>query len=357
MVKAGRLIAQCIKELFPGYFALVMATGIVSISAHLQEEQAVAGLLFLLNQAAYIALSVLSLARCIVYPSRAIADLTNPALAPAFLTTVAGTDILGVQFALFDQNYEMGFALWITGFFLWIVLIYGMLTALVIRESALNLTVMNGSWLMVAVATQSVAVLAMMLAPWLAARQEVLVFSSLTLYLLGCVLYFLIILLIIYRLILLPLEPEEFVPSYWINMGAAAITTLAGATPILHSSNIPWLQNIIPFLKGMTLLSWAFGTWWIPFIIILSFWRYVYKGFPIAYDAGYWSMVFPLGMYSTCTYEMAAAMEISILRPVHWFFYCASLSAWIVVLAGFIRRIAATMAREFLTVLIVLNLL
>jgi tellurite resistance protein TehA-like permease len=205
--------------------------------------------------------------------------------------------------------------------------IYGMLTALVVRESALNLTVMNGSWLMVVVATQSVAVLAMMLAPWLKTRQEALIFSSLTLYLLGYVLYFLIILLIIYRLILLPLEPEEFVPSYWINMGAAAITTLAGATPILHSSNIPWLQNMIPFLKGITLLSWAFGTRWILLIIIFSFWRYVYKGFPIAYDAGYWSMVFPLGMYSTCTYEMAAAVEISILRPVQCFFYYASLSA------------------------------
>jgi tellurite resistance protein TehA-like permease len=359
MVKVGRLIALCIKELFPGYFALIMATGIVSISAHLQEEQAIAGLLFLLNQAAYIALSVLSLARCIVSPSRAIADLTNPAVAPAFLTTVAGTDILGVQFALFDQNYEMGFVMWIMGFFLWIVLIYGMLTALVVRESVLNLTGMNGSWLMMAVATQSMAILAMMLTPWFETRQEALVFSSLTLYLLGYVLYFLIILLIIYRLILLPLKPEEFVPSYWINMGTATITTLAGAAPILHSSNIPipWLQNIIPFLKGTTLLSWAFGTGWIPLIIILSFWRYVYKGFPVAYDVGYWSMVFPLGMYSTCTYEMAAAVEISILRPVQWFFYYASPSAWLVVLAGFIRRIAATMAKEFLTILIVLNLL
>ncbi len=118
MVKVGRLIAQCIKELFPGYFALVMATGIVSISAHLQKEQAIAGLLFPLNQAAYIVLSVLSLARCLVYPSRVMANLTNPAVAPGFLTTVAGTGILGVQFVLFDQNYEMGFVLWIVGFLL-----------------------------------------------------------------------------------------------------------------------------------------------------------------------------------------------------------------------------------------------
>lgn len=345
MVKVGKLIAQCMKELFPGYFALVMATGIVSVSAHLQEEQAIAGLLFLLNQAAYIALFVLSLARCIVYPSRAMADLTNPAVAPAFLTTVAGTAILGVQFVMFDQNYEVGFALWVMGFLLWIVLIYGIITALMVHESALNLTVVNGSWLMAVVATQSVAVLAMTLAPWLAAGQEAVVFASLTLYLLGCVLYFLIISLIIYRLILLPLEPEEFVPSYWINMGAAAITTLAGATLILHSSHTPWLQNIIPFLKGITLLFWAFGTWWIPLITILSVWRHIHKGFPVVYDAGYWSMVFPLGMYSTCTHEMAAAVEISILHPVQWFFYYASLFAWVVVLAGFVRRTAATIAK------------
>lgn len=42
--------------------------------------------------------------------------------------------------------------------------------------------------------------------------------------------YFVIILLIIYRLLLHPLKPEQFVPPYWINMGAAAITTLAGTS-------------------------------------------------------------------------------------------------------------------------------
>jgi tellurite resistance protein TehA-like permease len=143
----------------------------------------------------------------------------------------------------------------------------------------------------------------------------------------------------------LPLNAEEFVPSYWINMGAAAITTLAGATLILHSSDSPWLQNIMPFLEGVTLLSWTFGTWWIPLIIMLAVWRHFYKGFPIRYDASYWSLVFPLGMYSTCTYQMAKAMEISILRPIYFFFYCVSLSAWIVVFAGFIRRIGATLVK------------
>ena len=48
-----RLIALAIRHLFPGYFALVMATGILSIAAFLLEMPGTAWALFLLNVVAY----------------------------------------------------------------------------------------------------------------------------------------------------------------------------------------------------------------------------------------------------------------------------------------------------------------
>ena len=68
------------------------------------------------------------------------------------------------------------------------------------------------------------------------------------------------------------ISPNALVPPYWINMGALAITTLAGSILCI---NIPKVQgpyaDFLGFTKGFTLFFWSFGTWWIPF---WSLWEY-----------------------------------------------------------------------------------
>lgn len=89
-------------------------------------------------------------------------------------------------------------------------------------------------------------------------------------------------------------------------MGAVAITTLAGSTLILDAEQSALLREFVPFLKGFTLFFWAFGSWWIPLLLILSVWRHLIKRFPLTYGPQFWGIVFPLGMYyrlhdSACT--------------------------------------------------------
>ena len=57
-------------ELSPAYFAMVMATGIVSIAAHLQGLEKLAVALLWLNIAAWIVLWILNVLRIIRYPAR-----------------------------------------------------------------------------------------------------------------------------------------------------------------------------------------------------------------------------------------------------------------------------------------------
>ena len=59
---AGRL-AKSVAELFPGYFALVMATGILSIAGHLLGWPRLARALFYVNLPAYTALAARTVAR------------------------------------------------------------------------------------------------------------------------------------------------------------------------------------------------------------------------------------------------------------------------------------------------------
>ena len=84
-------------------------------------------------------------------------------------------------------------------------------------------------------------------------------------------------------------------------MGAMAISTLAGVCLVAEAGRMPLLTELLPFLKGMTLLFWATATWWIPILLALGAWRHLVKRYPLTYEHGYWAAVFPLGMYTVCT--------------------------------------------------------
>jgi tellurite resistance protein TehA-like permease len=333
--------AQGVKGLPPGYFALVMATGILSLAAFYSGWGWTSGLLFHLNQVAYAALWILTLVRLIWFRPYLTADLVDHSRGPGFFTNVAGTCVLGAQFMVLARDPLMGTLLWFLGILVWVLIMYSFFTAVMIGEVKPNLPEgLTGGWLIAIVSTQSISILGVLIAPFFSPRQEPFLFFALTLFLLGGMLYILIILLVFYRLTFFPLTYQEFSPLYWINMGAIAITTLAGATLIQNSSYWPFLQEILPFLKGFTLFFWITGTWWIPLLVILMIWRHLVRRFPVKYTPEYWAMVFPLGMYSTGTYQLAKAAGFSFLFPLSRGFFYLALITWLLTFCGMVRRLA-----------------
>jgi tellurite resistance protein TehA-like permease len=122
-------------------------------------------------------------------------------------------------------------------------------------------------------------------------------------------------------------------------MGAVAISTLAGAMLIAAAPQSTLLQDVLPFLKGFTLLFWATATWWIPMLVILGTWRHLYMRFPLRYDPLYWGAVFPLGMYTVCTFRLAAAIDAPYLLIIPRVFLYVALAAWAMAMVGLIRQI------------------
>jgi len=321
-----------------------MATGIVSIASHLLGLLWIARALFLLNIPLYLILVVLTTARIIQYPHQLLADLIDHKRGVGFFTTVAATCVLGSQFVLIGGLHVPAVALWCLGLMLWFVLTYTIFTSFAVKQVKPSLPDgIHGGWLVSVVAVQSVALLGGILADGFSGYREQVLFLALTMWLGGGMLYTWIISLIFYRYSFFPMSPADLAPPYWINMGAMAISTLAGTTLIAAADSSTILSPLLHFLKGFTLLYWATATWWIPMLVILGVWRHVYMRFRLIYDPQYWGAVFPLGMYTACTFRMTHAVDAPFLIVIPEYFIYIALGAWSLTFAAMLYSLAMTL--------------
>ena len=332
-------------NLSPAYFGLVMATGIVSLAGFMMGYEPLAFGLFYLNIAQYVILVVLFGLRATLYPRRFFGDMIGHLSAPGYFTTVAGTGILASQFLVLRENIPAGSALWLLAIVLWVGIIYTIFTVFTVKSDKPTLDKgINGGWLLAVVATQSIAVSSALLAARIGQPYRLeLNLMALSMWLWGGMLYIWMISLIFYRYTFFRFSPDDLAPPYWINMGAMAISTLAGSLLILNAPQAPYLLSLLPFLKGFTVLYWATGTWWIPMLLLLGIWRHGYKRFPFKYDPLYWGAVFPLGMYAACTWQMNRAMEFGFLTTLPLGFFYIAVAAWLITFVGMLRSLSRTL--------------
>jgi tellurite resistance protein TehA-like permease len=333
--------------LHPAYFALVMATGIVSIAGALLGLRSVAVVLLWVNSGFFVVLSVLTLLRVARFRDRVVADLMHHGRAVGFFTTVAATCVLGSQWLVIEGTWRLAAWLWAAGIVLWATITYSVFALLTIKREKPSLADgINGGWLVSVVAAQSVSVLGSQLAEGFGGHAPEVLLFCLVMWLGGGMLYIWIISLIFYRYTFFVISPSDLAPPYWINMGAVAISTLAGSMLVLAAPHSAIVRELLPFVKGLTLMFWATATWWIPMLVILGVWRHVYSRFPLRYDPLYWGAVFPLGMYTVCTVRLSQAIDAPVLLAIPRVFVFVALIAWAITLTGLVRQLVRAVAGQ-----------
>lgn len=334
------VLLEGIENLHPAYFALVMATGIIAIAVNAIISPALAKALYLLDALFYAILWLLTAARIYLFRKRFLADLFSHQLGPGFFTLAAASGVMGSGLILIMGNYSLAIVLWAIAFALWLGLTYTVFVGLIIKENKPTIAEgINGGWLTAIVATQSVASLTALLSSRFGAHQEEMLFFSLALWLFGGMLYIWIISLIFYRYTFFKFAPQDLTPPYWINMGAVAISAMAGATITSQAEFSTLLSGLLPFLKGFSLFFWATGTWWIPMLVILGIWRHVYKKSPLEYNCLYWGAVFPLGMYTVSTNLLAEVNGLPFLAVLPEYFIYLALTAWAITFTGLTKTV------------------
>jgi tellurite resistance protein TehA-like permease len=338
---AGRGVRDAVRTLNPGYFALVMATGILSIAMYHQHAYALFVALLWLTGVEFIVLLGLSAVRIVAFCSEFAKDLADPGRAFGLFTFVAAADVLGTRLAI-DDHYTPAFTLLTVAWLTWLTLGY-IVPWMAVLQTPLRpaLQRANGTWFIWVVASQSVAVLAATLEPALGQGRRELALLAVFSWSVGVFLYGAVGVFVAARMLYYPLRPEDLTPPYWVAMGATAITVLAGAR-IVEMANAPMVAATRGLVAGTSVVFWAFGSWLLAPLVGAGIWRHVVHRVPLRYEAALWSVVFPLGMYGVGGDYLGQADRLPIVEHIGDVESWVALAVWVLTFLAMLHHLTVT---------------
>ena len=93
-------------------------------------------------------------------------------------------------------------------------------------------------------------------------------------------------------------------------------------------------------IRSLSPLAMSVG--WVSFDKSDGAERHIYKRYPLTYHPAYWGLVFPMGMYTVCTFRLAKVMKLDFLLVIPKFFIYLALIAWAATIFGLARQLITT---------------
>ena len=328
-------IHETVKALHPGSFAFVMATGIVSIGMDQQGFTVISRALLAIAVLAWVLLIVATVLRVLNHRDRVVADLHDPVVAFGFFTLIAGTDVVATR--LVDNHWQTSAVMLAFAAIVGIPLGYAVPWAAVLsRADRPVLRHANGTWFIWVVASQSVATTAASIEPHVGTGRAEVATLAVAAWAVGIVLYAACAVFVSLRVLLYPVTPADLNPPYWVSMGAMAITIVAGAK-VVEMTPTPIVTATSGLISGLLVLGWAWATWLIPVLFAIGLWRHWRHRIPLAYEATWWSIVFPLGMYAVASMYIGGADALPLVGTIGAVWLWVGAAAWLFAAVSMVR--------------------
>ncbi|WP_417220049.1 tellurite resistance/C4-dicarboxylate transporter family protein [Arthrobacter sp.] len=319
-------ISAMVAGLPPSCFAFVMATGIVSAALLKSGRPQLAEILFWVALCSLVLLLAATVWRAATASRRFMADAVSPARTFGFFSFVAGLNVVGLHFDMTGRP-TAGLALAVVAAVFWVVLNYLIPCVLLLRpHDRPVLADANGSWFLWVVATQSMAAAAASAAA--VHHSAGFAVMAAALWSIGVVLYLLVGTLVTLRLITHTIKPEDLSPTYWIFMGATAISVLACSGLLELPDGFPAIAGMRGLLTGAGFILWSIGLWWVPLLVIFGIWRHGVHHHHFRYETALWSIVFPLGMLATSSMAFGTLQGLPVVEAIGQGVVWVAVPAW-----------------------------
>ncbi len=316
----------------PDVFAVVMATGIVSVAAYDHGYWRLGIALSILAVVAFAVLGFGVPAWALTPTARGVALTRDPDVALRMFAFVAACAVLGVRWNDHSAVVSLlgGLAL-----VAWLVLAPLAVVRLSARPGADLREHAHGAWLLPSVATAGLATTATTLALHLHAPYLVLIGAIA--WVAGMTAYLAVAWLIAWRALAAPLVPAEVTPDSWILMGALAITSLAGDHLLAAGRILGAPGWLVGWTSPVTLAAWVLASLWIPVLLYAEVWRVDLLPGSLRYQSVWWAAVFPLGMYSAASEATGTELHMHSLETVSLVFFWIAFVVWTLVAVGAVR--------------------
>jgi tellurite resistance protein TehA-like permease len=312
----------------PDVFAAVMATGILSIAARNHYYSKLSDTLGVLASLGLAVLVVAVVLAAVATRRRLFWDLTDPDVTLRLFTFVAACAVLDTRLS---SNLMVLRILGVVALSAWLALI--VLTGrnmsahrwVALRDHA------QGAWELASVGTSGLAIVMAQASyytghPWWLQ-------IALPIWLAAIAIYALMTWLILWRAVAERQDRDGFEPDTWILMGGLAIATLAGDH--LYQQVSGWLAEAV---RAVTVVTWVAATLWIPPLIYFGLHRIGRRPDVLQFSGVWWSLDFPLGMYSVATESTATELGVRSMQTVSLVFFWNASAAWLIVVVGGLLR-------------------
>ncbi|WP_427170107.1 tellurite resistance/C4-dicarboxylate transporter family protein [Arthrobacter sp. 92] len=341
----GPRVVEAVQTLNPGYFALTMASGIMSVGLELEGFHALSAAFLVICALSYAVILILNVLRLIMFRADMRHDFLDPGRAFGFLTFIAGTNVFGVRLGMagWPRTTELLFVIAVLA---WLALGYIVpWTAVLGREERPVVKDANGTWFIWCVASQSVSVAAASIEPLAAPDwRAALALAAVVAWSVGLILYAAVGIFVSLRLMTYPIRAEDLRPQYFVAMGAMAISVLAGAR-IVEMADAPMVDATRGLVAGASVVFWAFASWLFPVLLAAGWWRHVIHRVPLSYEPGLWSVIFPLGMYAVAGIYLGRADHLPLVAAIGRMELWLAVAAFLLTLAGMLWHLWATLVR------------